>query len=127
MSTRGGIVALVTVLVMLYSYPIAVADTVISTQSTEILEAGDFADESQWDITSTSGFTQDQALFTKGMVADGELSFTNDRPDNFAEYTSWASESVTGSTATFGEADGIYNFESGPEIRSSCPRGVSGV
>jgi len=119
MSTRGDIVALVTVLVILYSYPIAVADTVISTQSTEILEAGDFADESQWDITSTSGFTQNQALFTKGMVADGELSFTHLRPDNFAEYTSWASESVTGSTATFGEADGIYNFESGPDITMS--------
>ena len=120
MSTRGGIVALVTVLVMLYSYPIAVADTVISTQSTEILEAGDFVDESQWDITSTSGFTQNQALYTKGMVADGELSFTHKRLDNFAEFTAWASISgCDNCNATLGEPDGFYSWSLGPDLTMS--------
>ena len=50
------------------------------------------------------------------MVADGEMSFTHARPDNFAEYTSWASSGCSSCNATFGEADGFYSWSRGPDI-----------
>ena len=50
------------------------------------------------------------------MVADSELSFTHSRPDNFDEFTAWASTSPTGSSGTLGEADDVYTWSIGPNI-----------
>ena len=75
--------------------PVAFGDTVISSEEVEILEAGSFQIPSEWSFETTTGFSTDQAEYTIGMVADGEMSFTHARPDNFAEYTSWASSAVS--------------------------------
>jgi hypothetical protein len=91
-------------------------DTVIGTNEIEILQTGIFEQESLWEVTSTTGFSQEVADYTIGMIADEELSFTHARPDNFAEFTSWASSSSTGSNATFGEADSYYTWSRGPDI-----------
>ena len=93
-----------------------VGDSVIETRDVEMLEAGDFEDESLWEITNTRGFSQEVALHTIGMVADSELSFTHSRPDNFDEFTAWASTSPTGSIGTLGEADDLYTWSIGPNI-----------
>lgn len=93
-----------------------VGDSVIETRDVEMLEAGDFEDESLWEITNTRGFSQEVALHTIGMVADSELSFTHSRPDNFDEFTAWASTSPTGSSGTLGEADDVYTWSIGPNI-----------
>ena len=42
-------------------YPIIQADTVISSESIEITTVGNFDDPSQWDIASTSGFSNNPA------------------------------------------------------------------
>ena len=63
--------------------PIIQADTVISSESVELTSAGNFDEPSLWEITSTSGFSNDPADYTIGMIADNQLSFTNERPDNF--------------------------------------------
>ena len=94
----------------------AAGGSVIETREVEILDAGDLPDASLWEISNTRGFSQDVALHTIGMVADSELSFTHSRPDNFGEFTAWASTSSTGSNATFGEADGFYTWSRGPNI-----------
>lgn len=98
------------------SPPVALGDTVISSEEVEILEAGNFQNPSEWSFETTTGFSTDQAEYTIGMVADGEMSFTHARPDNFAEYTSWASSGCSSCNATFGEADGFYSWSRGPDI-----------
>jgi len=60
--------------------PFSAADTVIGAEGIELIEAGDFSDSEQWEITSTAGFSGEQAEYSSGMVADDELSFTHDRP-----------------------------------------------
>ena len=96
--------------------PVANADSVISTEQVEILEAGVFDDPTKWDFSSNRGFSFDQADYTMGMVADGEMSFTHMRPDNFQDYTAWASTGCSACNATFGESDGIYSWSRGPDI-----------
>ena len=98
------------------SLPVAFGDTVISSEEVEILQAGNFQSPSEWSFETTTGFSTDQAEYTIGMVADGEMSFTHARPDNFAEYTSWASVGCSSCNATFGEADGFYSWSRGPDI-----------
>ncbi|MBI87806.1 MAG: hypothetical protein CMB67_02100 [Euryarchaeota archaeon] len=92
------------------------SDSVISHVEVEILEAGSFQDSSEWEFSSTAGFSQEQAEYTIGMVADGKMSFTHSRPDNFGEYISWASSGCPECNATFGEPDGIYSWSMGPNI-----------
>ena len=96
--------------------PTATADTVIGAEEVELIETGDFSDPDTWHISSTSGFSNDAAEHSEGMVADGELSFTHDRPDNFQHVTSWATYSVTASNATLGEPDSYYTWSKGPNI-----------
>ena len=96
--------------------PFSAADTVIGAEGIELIEAGDFSDSEQWEITSTAGFSGEQAEYSGGMVADGELSFTHDRPDNFEQVTSWATYSPTLSNYTLGEPDSDYTWSKGPNI-----------
>ena len=77
------------------SFVVVSADTVITAEETEVFSAGSFEDQSEWSISATAGFSGSPALYTVGMVADGELSFTHDRPDNFEVETSWAQSSIT--------------------------------
>ena len=53
------------------------------------------------------------------MIADGELSFTHNRPDNFQTHTSWASYSPTDSNFSLGSPDGSYTWSTGPDITLS--------
>ena len=108
--------SLVALFIASLAFPVACGDTVISSEEVKILEAGDFEDPSEWSFVTTTGFSTDQADYTIGMVADGEMSFTHARPDNFAEYTSWASTGCSACDATLGEADGVYSWSKGPDI-----------
>jgi hypothetical protein len=96
--------------------PFASGDSVISSEEIEILEAGNFENSADWSFSSTRGFTWDQADYTVGMIADGEMSFTHSRPDNFDEHTSWASSGCDDCNATFGSPDGFYSWSKGPDI-----------
>lgn len=99
--------------------PITSADTVIESQRIELLEAGSFNDASDWEITTKRGFSADSADYSIGMIADGELSFTHERPDNFQTHTAWASYSPTDSNSSVGEPDGYYTWSKGPDISLS--------
>jgi len=92
------------------------ADAVVSVKENETLEAGSFEDSTLWTISSTSGFSQNSAQYSRGMVADDELSFTHDRPENFGEITSWSSFSPTSSNYSTGNPDGFYTWSRGPNI-----------
>ena len=107
---------LVVMMIFALSSPIVSADSVISSESVEILEAGSFESSAEWTFSSTTGFSSEQADFTIGMVADGEMSFTHSRPDNFDEFTAWASSGCSACNATFGEPDGFYSWSKGPDI-----------
>ncbi len=109
-------VFLITMFLMAPMYPIIQADTVISSESIEITTVGNFDDPSQWDISSTSGFSNNPADYTIGMIADDELSFTHIRPDNFLTQNSWASSSSSGSNYSLGAPDSYYTWSKGPEI-----------
>ena len=117
MRTRSGVVLVILFVASLAPLvPFAAADTVIGAEGAELLEAGDFSDSDQWQISSTAGFSSDAAEHSLGMVADGELSFTHDRPDNFQYATSWPTYSTTSSNATLGEPDSYYSWSKGPNI-----------
>lgn len=92
------------------------ADTVINAAEVEVLTAGSFEDESEWSISATSGFSGSPAMYTVGMIADGELSFTHDRPENLEVETSWAQSSTTGSNYSTGSPDSFYTWSKGPNI-----------
>ncbi len=99
--------------------PLTSADTVIESERIELLEAGAFDDPGAWDISSLSGFSADPAEHSLGMVADDELSFTHERPDNFQTHTAWASYSPTNSNSSVGAPDGYYTWSKGPDISLS--------
>tara|TARA_B100000900_G_C20590590_1_gene721429 strand:- start:674 stop:3031 length:2358 start_codon:yes stop_codon:yes gene_type:complete len=96
--------------------PVIQADTVISSESIELTSVGNFDDSSQWEISSTAGFSNNPADYTIGMIADNELSFTHIRPANFETQDSWASDSITGSNYSLGVADTSYTWSKGPNI-----------
>lgn len=107
---------IVTALLFSLTFPYVSGDSVISSEEVEILDAGNFLDDSEWSFSSTTGFSSDRAEYTIGMVANGEMSFTHSRPDNFNEHTSWTSVGCADCNATFGEADGYYSWSKGPDI-----------
>ena len=111
--------ALIVILIAPLLSNVVISDSVISTREVKLLPWGDFEDSTQWQISTTKGFTEDIADYTQGIVADGGLSFTHSRPDNFAEQISWATQSDTGSDPTLGAPDGSYDPSSGPDISSS--------
>ena len=92
------------------------AVTVIASESIDLVPAGNFSESSEWEITSSVGFSNDQAQHSIGMVADGELSFTHARPANFATQTSWSESSPTDSNYSIGASDSYYTWSKGPNI-----------
>ena len=96
--------------------PITAGDTVIESQRIELLEAGSFDDPGDWSISTKAAFSDDPADHSVGMIADGELSFTHNRPDNFQTYTAWATYSPTDSNFSLGNPDGSYTWSTGPDI-----------
>jgi len=111
--------AFVGVFILSILSPVIVGDSVISTTQVELLPSGSFEESTEWEISTTRGFTQEKADYTDGIVADGSLSFTHSRPDNFDEKTAWATLSDTGSDFTLGVPDGDYTWSTGPDISSS--------
>ena len=113
----GRCISLVCIMLISIQIPgIASGDTVITAEEREVIEAGSFEDSSIWSISSTSGFSQNPAQFSTGIVADGELSFTHDRPENFDEYVGWSRSSPTSSNYSTGSPDGYYTWSRGPNI-----------
>ena len=96
--------------------PLTTGDTVIESNRIELLEAGSFDDASDWTISTKAAFSDQPADHSVGMIADGELSFTHTRPDNFQTHTSWASFSPTDSNFSLGNPDGSYTWSTGPDI-----------
>ena len=113
---RGCITIISIILISTQIGVIVGGDSVVSVDDNEVLEAGSFEDSSLWSISSTSGFSQNSAQYSMGMVADEELSFTHDRPENFDEIISWSSSSPTSSNYSTGNPDGYYTWSRGPNI-----------
>ncbi len=99
--------------------PLTIGDTVIESNRIELLEAGSFDDASDWTISTKAAFSDQPADHSVGMIADGELSFTHNRPDNFQTHTAWASFSPTDSNFSLGNPDGSYTWSTGPDITLS--------
>ena len=116
--TRAGTLslALTVMAVAALMSPISNADVVIESEAIELLEAGSFQEPSDWTITSKKDFSDENAEYSIGMVADSELSFTHNRPANYATSTSWATNSPTNSNSSIGEPDGYYTWSKGPDI-----------
>lgn len=113
---RGCITIISIILISTQIGVIVGGDSVVSVDDNEVLEAGSFEDSSLWSISSTSGFSQNSAQYSMGMVADEELSFTHDRPENFDDIISWSSSSPTSSNYSTGNPDGYYTWSRGPNI-----------
>ena len=86
----GRCVSMVLIMLISIQIPSIVAgDTVITAEEMEVFEAGSFEDSTIWSISSTSGFSQNPAQFSTGIVADGEQSYTHDSTEKFDEYIGW--------------------------------------
>jgi len=107
------------ILGLLFPLPTYSADEVVSVEEVELLESGDFQDQEEWEISSTSGFSNNIADYSVGMVADNELSITHSRPNNFVTHTEWATSSITNSNNTLGNPDSYYTWSKGPDITMS--------
>ena len=117
MRSLGRCISMVCIMLISIQIPSIVSgDTVITAEEVEVIGAGSFEDSSMWSISSTSGFSQNPAQFSTGIVADGELSFTHDRPENFDEYIGWSESSPTSSNYSTGNPDGFYTWSRGPNI-----------
>ena len=81
------------------------ADTVIRSETVELLPAGTFDDASQWSLSTNKDYTDDPAEYSVSMVADGSLSFTHSRPVNDNEITAWSSTSPSGDNLSIGAPD----------------------
>ena len=81
------------------------ADTVIRSETVDLLPAGTFDDASEWDLSTNKAYSSDPAEYSQSMVADGRLSFTHNRPANFNELSTWASVSPTGDNLSIGNPD----------------------
>ena len=81
------------------------ADTVIRSETVDLLPAGNFDDASEWDLSTNKAYSSDPAEYSQSMVADGRLSFTHNRPANFNELSTWASVSPTGDNLSIGNPD----------------------
>ncbi len=119
MNKRKASLSMVCLFVFSLCSQAVISDSVISHEEVEILEAGNFQDSSEWAFSSTRGFSQEQADYTIGMVADGKMSFTHSRPDNFGEHISWATSGCSECDSALGEPDGIYSWSMGPNITIS--------
>lgn len=80
-------------------------DTVIRSETVDLLPAGTFDNASEWDLSTNKAYSEDPAEYSQSMVADGRLSFTHNRPANFNEISSWASVSPTGDNLSTGSPD----------------------
>ncbi|MEC8927156.1 MAG: hypothetical protein VYB17_02735, partial [Candidatus Thermoplasmatota archaeon] len=90
MHTRS--ISILLVLVLIFSsLPLSVnGDTVIRSETVELLPAGTFDNASEWSLTTNMAYSDDAAEYSTSMVADGRLSFTHSRPANHNEITAWA-------------------------------------
>ena len=80
-------------------------DTVIRSETVDLLPAGTFDNASEWDLSTNKAYSSDSAEYSKSMVADGRLSFTHNRPANFNEISAWSSVSPTGDNLSIGNPD----------------------
>ena len=81
------------------------ADTVIRSEPVDLLPAGTFDDPSEWDLSTNKAYSDDPAEYSQSMVADNRLSFTHNRPANYNEITSWATDSPTEDNLSIGSPD----------------------
>ena len=135
MRSRSPSVLLVLVLAFSSLSVAVTGDTVIRSESVELLPAGTFDNASQWSLSTNKAYSDDSADYSVGMVADGQLSFTHDRPENYNEITAWASYSPTEHNLSIGypdcfkpasnpacdndydgDSDGGYSWSTGPII-----------
>ncbi len=80
-------------------------DTVIRSETVDLLPAGTFDNASEWDVSTNKAYSSDPAEYSQSMVADGRLSFTHNRPANFNEISAWSSVSPTGDNLSIGNPD----------------------
>ncbi len=105
MHTRSLSVMLVLLLAFSSALPVVNGDTVIRSESVELLPAGSFDDASEWTLTTNKAYSDDPAEHSVSMVADGRLSFTHNRPANYNEITAWANFSPSGDNLSIGYPD----------------------
>ena len=105
MHTRN--LSVLLVLTLVFSVlPISVkADTVIRSETVDLLPAGSFEDPSEWTLSTNKAYSDEPAEYSQSMVADNRLSFTQERPANFNEITAWATSSPTGDNLSIGSPD----------------------
>ncbi len=110
--------AILLAMIMIASLPsIATGDTVIRSETIDLLPQGTFDNSSEWTLSTQYGFSPgESAHWTEAMITDGHLSFTHSRPMNIDQFTSWSSISATDSNESLGSPDGGYTWSKGPEI-----------
>jgi len=105
MHSRSLSVLLVLTLAFSSVLPTVSGDTVIRSETVELLPAGTFDDPSDWYLSTNKAYSNDPAEHSVSMVADGHLSFTHNRPANYDEITSWAATSPTEDNLSIGYPD----------------------
>ena len=94
----------------------AQADTVVGAEVIDLLPAGDFAEASEWTLSTSTVYTELPASHTSVEVTGGELSFTHARSVSTETATLWATSTPTSSNESLGAPDTGCTWSTGPNI-----------
>ncbi len=96
--------------------PIASADTVIRSETVDLLPAGRFDDSAAWITEAEQGYQGEPADSTTVIISEGKLRVDHDRAETTTTDILWSTSSPTGSTLSINAPDGNHNWSRGPVI-----------
>ena len=90
------------------------ARSVHETAAYDLFPQGDFADASDWTVSTSTSFTSQPATYTDAMIADQRITMVHQRPQNLDSMEYWGTSTPTESDNVVGSPDGLFAWSTGP-------------
>ena len=92
----------------------ASARSVHETAAYDLFPQGNFADASDWSVSTSTSFTSQPATYTDAMIADQRITMVHQRPQNLDSMEYWGTSTPTESDNVVGSPDGLFAWSTGP-------------
>jgi len=92
----------------------AIARSVHETAAYDLFPQGNFADASDWSVSTSTSFTSQPATYTDAMIADQRITMVHQRPQNLDSMEYWGTSTPTESDNVVGSPDGLFAWSTGP-------------
>jgi len=90
------------------------ARSVHETAAYDLFPQGNFADASDWSVSTSTSFTSQPATYTDAMIADQRITMVHQRPQNLDSMEYWGTSTPTESDNVVGSPDGLFAWSTGP-------------